>query len=215
MSLVEELKALEKKAEERKNLGGDFWKPSKGTTKITFLNEGVKRMVGKFDKTTNQRNEALGTEEVIDYKIKVDGEKEPKTWELKVSENAKATYRKLIKEGVRMKWNDLNGKTVEIDRDGDGTDTTYVFRGEESSSSSVEKKETKKTSADKAITEKVLRAITKFSELDADGVNLNSLVVFFDAQDIKKETIVSTIETLKNEGVVFEPKKGVYKNIEV
>jgi hypothetical protein len=206
MSLKEELVSLKEQAKNQESQG-DFWKVPQGNSVVEFLDNGEKKIVGKFNRTTNTRDETLGTEEIINFQINVEGEENnPKTWSMKYSAHAKSTYRQLVVEAVEeMNWDDFKGHKMKVKRDGTGTDTTYTFRGVNGGATGSASKDNKITKA--AIREKVLRAIKKFSALDDNNMtDLKNLYKFFGFEDINKDKVDVAIDQLKTEGEVYTPK---------
>lgn len=134
-----------------------------------------------------------------------------KTWEnhfaqLKVV-NSASGFPKATFESPLLKGEDLEAAEIKLQKTRDYLASKAKSEDEKSSSSNS------KGNVDSAIVEKVLRAITKFSELDEIGANVKSMYQFFEVQEIDREEVNKAIEQLKAEGKVFEPKSNYLKNV--
>jgi hypothetical protein len=93
--------------------GGNFFKPSSGSTKIKFLDNGGDKYLKDFGDGKEK--------ERIDFKVEVNGEE--LTWSISTG-GKNSLYGQIIKLGAHL--GKLEGETITLLRKGDGMETDYT-----------------------------------------------------------------------------------------
>lgn len=96
----------------------EFWTPPKGTSKITFLNNG-KKTEYQYDGDDEPTPQA-------EFKVDVEGHDEPKKWRIPRGKTAKSRYGQLMLVGKDR--GGLVGETLTLIRTGEGKESTYTIQ---------------------------------------------------------------------------------------
>jgi len=93
--------------------GSQWWNPPEGRSEVTFLNDGRE--------TTSEMPDGDVVDQVV-FEIDVDGEE--RLWSVTKAQSKVSLYGQLVQVGAA--YEGLEGETIHLIRQGEGSDTTYT-----------------------------------------------------------------------------------------